>query len=217
MPTPPNIIFILTDDQGCWALGAAGNSEIFTPNLDRLAREGIRFASMFCTSPVCSPARASLLTGRIPSQHGIHDWLRRGNIAGEQPGVPFFGEDNAAIEYLAGMRAYTETLAENGYTCGLVGKWHLGDSLRPQKGFSSWRALPYGGSDYINPPIVYEDQIVHHPGYLTDWITSNALEFLEESLTHPGPFYLSIHHNAPHSPWDAHQHPQDLRDLYHGC
>ncbi|MCB0088696.1 MAG: sulfatase-like hydrolase/transferase, partial [Caldilineaceae bacterium] len=73
--TLPNILFILSDDHGAWALGCAGNREIETPNLDRLAASGMRFTNFFCTSPVCSPARASLLTGKIPSQHGVHDWL----------------------------------------------------------------------------------------------------------------------------------------------
>jgi len=68
----PNILIIMSDDQGPWAMGCAGNSEMRTPNLDRLATEGIRFTNFFCTSPVCSPARASFLTGRIPSQHGVH-------------------------------------------------------------------------------------------------------------------------------------------------
>ena len=158
----PNIILFQTDDQGFWALGAAGNPEIITPNMDRLAGEGVRFSNMFCTSPVCSPARASLLTGRIPSQHGIHDWIRRGNLSAEvasQLGERNFGEDNAAIEYLAGMRGYTDILAENGYTCGLAGKWHMGDSLHPQKGFSFWHALPYGGSDYYDAPVIQDGQV----------------------------------------------------------
>ena len=76
----PNILFILTDDQGAWAMGCAGNEEILTPNIDRLAAEGIRFTNFFCASPVCSPARASILTGMIPSQHGVHDWIKGGNI-----------------------------------------------------------------------------------------------------------------------------------------
>ena len=72
-PKRPNVVFILSDDQGAWALGCAGNSEIRTPNLDQLAANGTRFENFFCASPVCSPARASILTGRIPSQHGVHD------------------------------------------------------------------------------------------------------------------------------------------------
>ena len=78
--TKPNILVILSDDQGSWAMGCAGNPEIRTPNLDALAASGMRFENFFCTSPVCSPARASLLTGRIPSQHGIHDWIKEGNV-----------------------------------------------------------------------------------------------------------------------------------------
>ena len=76
----PNIVFILSDDQGAWAMGCAGNREILTPNMDRIAREGLRFDNFFCASPVCSPARASLLTGMMPSRHGILDWLRAGNL-----------------------------------------------------------------------------------------------------------------------------------------
>ena len=80
MSKKPNIVFILSDDQGAWAMHCAGTPELITPNLDRLAREGMRFDDFFCASPVCSPARASLLTGRMPSAHGILDWLRSGNV-----------------------------------------------------------------------------------------------------------------------------------------
>lgn len=213
--TLPNIVFILTDDQGCWALGAAGNNEIITPNLDRLARTGVRFENFFCASPVCSPARASILTGRIPSQHGVHDWLRRGNLPPEQ--AQSLGSEDEAIEYLRGQPAYTETLAENGYTCGLSGKWHMGDSLHPQKGFTYWHVMPFGGSDYYYAPFIKDGQTYRDPRYLTDVITENALTFLEERKGAPQPFYLGVHYTAPHSPWDAHQHPAELRELYKDC
>ena len=197
----PNVLFILTDDQGCWALGAAGNAEIYTPNLDRLAQTGTRFENFFCASPVCSPARASILTGRIPSQHGIHDWLRRGNLASDQ--APKGLEDDAAIEYLRGMRGYTEILAQNGYTCALAGKWHMGDSLNPQKGFSFWRIMPYGGSGYYGAPFIVDGELTREPGYLTDAITHHALAFLEQHAGQAEPFYLGVHFTAPHSPWNA--------------
>ena len=90
-PDRPNILLIVSDAQGAWALGCAGNDEIHTPVLDRLARNGVRFANFFCTSPVCSPARASLLTGDIPSRHGVHDWIRVGSV----------GRDR--VDYLAGQ------------------------------------------------------------------------------------------------------------------
>ena len=94
MPAPPerpNVLFILTDDQGPWAAGCYGNPEIRTPSLDRLAASGMRFERFFVASPVCSPSRATLLTGRISSQHGVHDWIRGGNM----------GED--AARYLEGI------------------------------------------------------------------------------------------------------------------
>ena len=145
MANRPNILFILTDDQGAWALGAAGNREIITPHLDRLASEGAYFPNFFCASPVCSPARASILTGLPPSQHGIHDWIRSGNVPADRCPKPFM-DDTQAIEYLAGLPTYPQILADNGYVCGISGKWHLGDSLRPQQGFGYWHVIPYGGS-----------------------------------------------------------------------
>ena len=221
----PNIVLILTDDQGAWALHCAGNPEILTPNLDQLALSGMRFENFFCVSPVCSPARASLLTGRIPSQHGIHDWLFKGNMADlPDPAQPvegtktssynFFRGDGKRIEYLAGMRGYTDILAEHGYTCGISGKWHMGDSLTPQKGFSFWRVIPYGGSDYYNGGYIVDGELRREPRYLTDAITDHALQFLDGRRGRTDPFYLSVHYTAPHSPWDAAQHPPDLTGLY---
>ena len=83
MPERPNILFILTDDQGPWAAGCYGNEEIRTPAIDRIAASGTRFEHFFVASPVCSPSRANFLTGRISSQHGVHDWIRGGNIGAD--------------------------------------------------------------------------------------------------------------------------------------
>ena len=211
-----NVIFILTDDQGAWALGAAGNQEVLTPNLDRLAKEGIYFPDFFCASPVCSPARVSILTGMAPSQHGIHDWIRSGNLATAQCPKPFL-DDTGAIEYLAGLPTYTHILADNGYICGLAGKWHLGDSVQPQQGFSYWRVIPYGGSDYYGAPILRDSVMTIEDRYLTDVITEGALEFLEEHGQGDEPFYLGVHYTAPHSPWEHGQHPSELVELYADC
>ena len=197
----PNVIFILTDDQGPWAAGCYGNPEIRTPNIDRLAASGMRFDSFFCTSPVCSPARASILTGRIPSQHGVHDWIRHGNMPPD------------ASLYLEGQTCYTDVLAANGYTCSLSGKWHLGDSATPQHGFTDWFTIPYGGSKYNDANVIRDGRVEVAPGYLTDVITDGALQWLDARKD--GPFYLSVHYNAPHSPWDG--HPQDIVDSYDDC
>jgi len=208
-PERPNILFILTDDQGYWAMGCAGNDEIRTPNLDRLARTGIRFENFFCTSPVCSPARASLLTGRIPSQHGVHDWIRAGNSPTEKE------RGGALIEYLKGQTGYTDILVRNGYICGISGKWHLGDSLHPQKGFTFWEVHAKGGGPYYGAPMVKGGRVYEEPRYVTDVITDNALRFLEERSRDDKPFYLSVHYTAPHSPWDRDQHPADVYEAYY--
>jgi len=198
-----NVIFILSDDQGIWALGCYGNSEIRTPNLDRLALSGIRFQNFFVATPVCSPSRATLLTGRIPSQHGIHDWIKEGN----------FGPQ--AIRYLEGEVAYTDIMARHGWTCGLTGKWHLGDSQIPQQGFTDWFVHQSGGGDYNNAPMVRNGQLINEAGYITDVITNEALRLLDHYAEGEFPFYLGVHYTAPHHPWTG--HPQHIVDSYDNC
>lgn len=203
-----NILFILADDMGAWALGCAGNREVRTPHLDRLAAGGLHLENAFCTSPVCSPARASLLTGKIPSQHGVHDWLRRGNSPAESA-------DGALIEYLAGQTAYTDILAAHGYTCGLSGKWHLGNTPTPQKGHTFWKVHARGGGPYYHAPMMAEDgQEYSELRYVTDVITGHALEFLAQQQNEK-PFSLGVHYTAPHSPWEREQHPAAFFDPYY--
>jgi len=220
MTEHPNIIFILTDDQGYWTLESGRSEEIRTPTLDVLALSGICFDQFFCVSPVCSPARASILTGMIPSQHGVMDAIFKGGLVDnfeqsrELPGIP---QDDRAIEYLAGLTAYTEILKENGYTCGLCGKWHLGDSLHAQKDFSHWFVMPYGACNYVNPPIVKDEQVITAPGYITNLITEDALQFIEKNAGSKNPFYLNVHYTAPHSPWGRDQHPEELFNYYENC
>jgi len=207
-PQRPNVLFILTDDQGPWALGCAGNDELRTPHLDRLAAEGTRFTNFFCTSPVCSPARASILTGRIPSQHGVHDFLHWGDS--------FPNATADQTRFLAGQTTYLEPLAEAGYACCLSGKWHLGYGLDPQAGFTDWRIMPYGGSDYYRPPMVRDGRIVVREGeYASDVYTDNGLAFLDDHADDDRPFCLHVHYTAPHSPWGREQHPAELWDDYH--
>lgn len=198
-----NIVFILTDDQGPWAAGCYGNPEIRTSNIDRLAASGVRFTNYFVATPVCSPSRATLLTGRIPSQHGVHDWLKGGNTGPE------------AIQYLQGETTSTDVLARAGWTCALSGKWHLGDSQIPQHGFSHWFAHQSGGGRYNDAPMVRDGQLVDEPGYITDRITDEALRVLDRYAASDTPFYLSVHYTAPHSPWTG--HPQAIVDSYDDC
>lgn len=216
----PNILFILSDDQGAWALGCSGNPDIHTPNLDRLAARGARFDNFYCVSPVCSPARASILTGSIPSVHGVMDWIAGGNVDASLPevqGRPVFRSETKPIQYLDHVTAYTDLLYEAGYTCALSGKWHLGDSLHPQHGFSHWYTIARGGCSYQQPEMVRDGKITFENAYITDLIGEDARSTLKELAAADNPFYLSVHFTAPHDPWDKEQHPQDIWDSYEGC
>lgn len=210
----PNLLFILTDDQGAWAMGCAGNTEIRSPNLDRLAREGMRFDGFFCTSPVCSPARASILTGRIPSQHGVHDFLHWQAEAGAGGLNSKVAADS--VQFLSGQPTYAELLGDAGYATCLSGKWHLGDGLQPRCGFETWNPMPYGASEYFKTSVVEKGELVAHEGvYSSDLFTDNALKFLERQVGDDRPFCLNVHFTAPHSPWGRRQHPAELWSNYY--
>lgn len=199
----PNLLVIVSDDQGPWALGCAGNDELQTPTLDQLAEEGMRLDRFFCASPVCSPARASLLTGRMPSAHGVHDWIR-----GEAYGVV----DERDIDYLEGLTTTPEVLADSGWTCGYSGKWHLGTGREPAAGVGFWYAHRTGDGPYVGAPVWRESE----PRHLTEAITEEALSFLDGPGAAGEPFYLAVNYTAPHSPWVG-QHPQRWLDLYADC
>lgn len=197
----PNVIVIVSDDQGPWALGCAGNHEIHTPVLDDLAARGVRLDRFFCASPVCSPARASLLTGRIPSAHGVHDYLDGAHA----------GPDSR--DHLDGLPTLTDALADAGYRLGLSGKWHLGASDVPRRGFVHWYALHGGGSPYRDA-VLYRDGVAEQvTDYLTDVIADDAVDFIDAEQQHEAPFFLALNFTAPHKPF-AGQHPQRFTDLY---
>lgn len=216
-----NIIFILADDQGAWAMGCAGNKDIKTPNLDSLAKEGIIFDQFHCASPVCSPARASIITGQIPSAHGIQDWISGGNLDAwkypQMSKLEDFNMQDRAIDYLKGKRTYIDVLEENGYVCGLSGKWHLGDNASRKSGFSKWYTIGRGGCHYYKADICDEGEMYIGEEYITDLITKRAIQYIEDFSSSASPFYLSIHYTAPHSPWDACEHPKEFLDLYKEC
>ena len=163
----PNIVFILTDNQSPWTLGCYGNSEIRTPHIDRLATEGIRFTNAFCANPVCSPNRATLLTGLMPSQHGVHSWLGT-----EDPDAQM-GPD--AYCTIGEFTTLPQILANAGYACGMSGKWHLGDSLHPQLGFDYWFAKPKGHTQgFYDQDAIWEGAVYRESRYYTDAITDHA-------------------------------------------
>ena len=194
-----------------FVLRTYGNPEIFTPNIDQLAEEGLKFNQAFCNTPVCSASRTSYFTGRLPSQHNVHDWIGGGN-----------GCTDEGIFYTRYETTYTDVLAKNNYTCGISGKYHLGDQQEVQHSFSHWFVHQRGSGDYNNPPMVKDLQCVNIPGYVTDIITDNAIDYLN-NYTKSGaqnPFYLSVHYTAPHSPYTGpggradSMHPPAIVKLY---
>ncbi len=192
----PNVLLFLTDDHAAWAARCYGNSELETPNLDRLAAEGSRFANAFTPCPVCSPARACLLTGRTPSQVGIHDWL--------QEAIP----EIADHDWLADEITLPELLSAAGYHCGLSGKWHLGQSQRTPRGFAWNFGLP-GWQGRHNDPYTYHlnGQPLPLTGNKSTLITDYALRFLEDAPAGK-PFFLNVGYIATHSPYaDEHHDP----------
>ncbi len=215
-----NFLFLLSDDQGAWALGCGGNPDIKTPHLDQLAQEGVLFENFFCASPVCSPARASILTGEMPSCHGVQDWLCGGNMDTEKyPDMKalhaeHFTSVDHAIEYLQGHPSYVAELARHGYRCGHSGKWHLGNHAAAKEGFEKWSALAAGGCGYYKGDRVEEGQFTLETEYITDLITEKAMDYLEEFAQTPEPFYVSVHYTAPHSPWNKENHPKEYLDWY---
>ncbi len=231
-----NILFILTDDQGEWAMHCSGNDDIITPNLDRLAASGVRYENFYCTSPVCSPARASLMTGKIPSRHGVHDWLAKGHIdesscsddlleafASDSPAPEYLWpklslKGDRGVQYLKGHRTFTEVLRDAGYYTGISGKWHIGAADVPQCGFDYWRTTAIGGADYYFQVVLDDDgKMRPKPDvYTTDYITDNAIKFLD-GRDGTRPFCLCVNYTAPHSPWGEGCHPEKYMSLYRGC
>ncbi len=186
-----NLVFIITDNQSPWTLGCYGNEEILTPNLDRLAAEGIRFVNAHCVNPVCSPNRATNLTGLIPSAHGVHNWLGT-----EQPSAQMGPDAYCTIEEFPNL---PRLLADAGYTCGLSGKWHLGDSLHPQLGFSYWFTLPYGHTaSFYNAEAIWNGSVYTEPRYMLDVIAEHAVDFLRNAAEGPAPFFLYVGFNGPY-------------------
>ena len=179
-PPRPNILLVMTDDQQHDQMSCAGHPLLQTPNMDRLASEGVRFENAYCTNSICAPSRASVLTGCYSHVHGI-----RGN-----------SEKADAVESLdPSLPTFPQLLQQAGYRTGLVGKWHLRQEPR---GFDEWKILPGQGA-YFDPEFLIGGRSERLSGYATDITTDFALDFLGRQ--DGGPFCLLYQHKAPHRPF----------------
>lgn len=171
----PNIIFIMSDDHAARAISAYDSSLITTPNIDRLADNGIRFDRCYCTNAICAPSRAVILTGKYSHINGVLDNSR-----------PFDGE----------QQTLPKLLQQAGYQTGIVGKWHLKSE---PTGFDHWYVLP-GQGQYYRPDFKGPEGMESREGYVTDIITDDGIAFIEERDLDK-PFFLMLHHKAPHRNW----------------
>lgn len=198
-PRKPNILFVYTDDQAPWGFGAAGNPQAHTPNIDRLADQGARFTNAFVTTPVCSPARASLMTSRYASEYGILDFI-------PHPGHKLFDADKQ-IGLDPQSVTFAEVLKEGGYATGLIGKWHLGDwtaaghrDYHPtQHGFDYFMGLTGGGTTPDDPPLEEHGEVRKFQGLTTDILTDRAISYIKDHAEEP--FLLCLNYRAPHGRW----------------
>ncbi len=187
----PNIVFILTDNQGAWQLGCYGNPDFQTPNIDRMAKEGVRFTRAFANNAVCSPTRATFLTGLTPSQHGVHRYLSAGRLQiGPQ-----------AKYTLEEFTTLPEVLHHAGYTCGLSGKWHLGANATPQDGFSFWVTKEHGHSPgFLNQKVLEDGETKTIEKHLSEYWTDRGIEFIESAAKKKDtPFFLYLAYNGPYT------------------
>ena len=201
----PNIVLIVSDDLGYNDLSSYGSKEIKTPNIDSIARDGIKLMQAYANGSVCTPTRAALMTGRYQQRYGF-DWVitnrdQEKGLSAKEPSLP-------------------RMLKNNGYVTGAFGKWHLG--FKPEyspnaHGFDEFFGFLASDLDYYSHRDssgdlgLYENgQVIEKPGYLTDLISERAVSFIDQHKRTP--FFLYVPFNAPHWPYQAPNRPQDIRD-----
>jgi arylsulfatase A len=211
-PAPrPNVVFIMTDDAGYGDLGSYGAKDIRTPNLDRLAREGVRLTDFYANAPSCTPTRAGLITGRYQQRAGFEYPLGMQLPGDFDRGLPVTG------------RSLPQLMKDAGYATALVGKWHLG--WKPEfspgsHGFDYFFGIKAGFADFYTHTTpdtpgggndLYEnDALVEQAGYMTDLITDRSVRFIEANAARP--FFIDVSYTAPHWPYQPPDRPGVARD-----
>jgi N-acetylglucosamine-6-sulfatase len=201
----PNFLIILVDDLRFDEFGAGGHPYLKTPSIDRIANEGVLFERAFHTTPICSPNRASILTGQYASRHGIIDNVARDAASHRLPN-------------------YHLELQRLGYETAHIGKWHMGNSGEPRPGYDFW--VSFDGHGRLNDPKLNEQgRVVPHAGYITDIMNGMAVDYV--SRRHDKPWSLFFAHKAVHPDaeqaadgtfrMDGYRPAERHKDLYRGC
>jgi arylsulfatase A-like enzyme len=203
--TKPNVVLIVMDDVGYGDYGSYGAPDIKTPNVDRLARDGVKFTD-FYAAPSCTPTRAALITGRYYQRTGLENPLGAAPAAGRG--------------LVANGRSLPQLMKNEGYATGLIGKWHLGyrpDQQPKAHGFDYFLGFLSGLLDYYQhtdqngkPDLFENDKPVTVDGYMTDLITDRAIRFIDQSKQQP--FFLEVAYNAAHWPFQVPDKPSVAPD-----
>lgn len=187
-PKRPNILFIMADDHAAKAISTYGAGINHTPNIDRLANEGMKFHHCYVTNSICTPSRAAILTGTHNHVNGV---------------LTLSSSINTHLPNVA------KQLRVGGYQTAMVGKWHLGEGKAHEpSGFDYWSVLP-GQGDYWDPTFIEADGEKEVDGYATDIITEKTLDFIK-SRDKSRPFFAMCHHKAPHRSWECHDRHKGL-------
>ena len=180
MSARPNILYIMSDDHAAHAISAYGSQINHTPQIDRLADQGVRLTNTFCTNALCTPSRATILTGQYSHVNEVKTL-------------------DDEIDSSRPIQSQ-KLLKKAGYDTAIIGKWHLGNNAESNpQGFDHWNILP-GQGDYYDPMMIENGVEKQHEGYVTDLITDFAIDWLD-SRNSENPFFLMVHHKAPHSSW----------------
>jgi arylsulfatase A-like enzyme len=188
MPRRPNILFIMADDHAAKAISCYGHGLNSTPGIDRIAREGMRFDHCYVSNSICTPSRASILTGTYNHVNAVF---------------------TLACKFNNKLPHVAKHLRAGAYQTAIVGKWHLGEGKDHQpSGFDYWSVVP-GQGEYHDPLFIEEKGLVQEHGYATDITTAKSLAWLK-ARDRSRPFFLMCHHKAPHRPWDPHPRHREL-------
>lgn len=207
----PNIVLIITDDLGYGDLGSYGAPDVKTPNIDRLARDGVRMTDFYANGATCTPTRAGLISGRYQQRFALEYPLQAGGAADAERGLAPTG------------RTLPQLLKNNGYATALIGKWHLGwkSEFSPNAhgfeyffGFKSAFVDYYqhtaGGNSPLKADLFENDRPVEVPGYMTDLITERSVRFIEQNSKRP--FFIDISYSTPHWPYQPPDKPSTAHD-----